>query len=93
MKKRLSYLLFLIATIIWGFAFVAQKAATILPAFAVCALRCGIAMLFLALVLPLTDKITKNGRKLLNEKRLPDFNKTELLGGTFLGVVLSLIHI
>ncbi len=89
MKKRLSYALFLIATVIWGFAFVAQKAATVLPAFTVGALRCGIAMLFLIFVLPLTDKITKSGRKIFNEKRLPDFNKTELLGGALLGVIIS----
>ena len=43
MKKRLPYLLFLFATIIWGFAFVAQKAAIVLPAFTVGAARSGIA--------------------------------------------------
>lgn len=89
MTKRVSYILFLIATVIWGFAFVAQKVATVLPAFAVGAMRCGIAMLFLALILPLTDKLTKNGRKILNEKHLPDFTKTELLGGALLGVIIS----
>lgn len=89
MKKSLSYGLLLLATVIWGFAFVAQKAAVIIPPITVCALRSGIAMLFLVAIIPLTDRITKNGRRLLNEKRTPDITKKELIGGTILGVILT----
>ena len=88
MKKRQAYLLFVIATIIWGFAFVAQKAAVILPPFAVCAIRAGIASLFLLAIIPLTDKITSTGRKFYTKRGL-DLNKRELIGGAILGVILT----
>ena len=90
MRKSISYLLFVVATIIWGFAFVAQKAAVILPAFTVGALRSGIATLFLALIIPLTDKLTKNERHILNEKKRPDINRNELRGGLILGVIITI---
>ena len=89
MKKRLPYLLFLIATIIWGFAFVAQKAAIVLPAFTVGAARSGIAAIFLLAAIPFTDRLTKNGRKLFRENRMPDINRHELIGGVVLGAILS----
>ena len=88
MKKRQAYLLFVIATIIWGFAFVAQKAAVVLPPFAVCAIRAGIASLFLMAVIPLTDKITATGRKFYTKRGI-DLNKKELIGGAILGVILT----
>lgn len=89
MKKRISYLLLFIATVIWGFAFVAQKAAVILPAFTVGALRSGFAVLFLIFLIPLTDRLAKNGRGMINERHLPDINRAELIGGGVLGVILS----
>ena len=89
MKKRLPYLLFLFATIIWGFAFVAQKAAIVLPAFTVGAARSGIAAIFLVAVIPFTDRLTKNGRRLFRENRLPDINRHELIGGAILGAIIS----
>ena len=88
MKKRQAYLLFVIATIIWGFAFVAQKAAVILPPFAVCAIRAGIASVFLMAILPLTDKITATGRKFYGRHGL-DINKKEIIGGIILGIILT----
>lgn len=88
MKKRQAYLLFVIATIIWGFAFVAQKAAVILPPFAVCAIRAGIASLFLLAIIPLTDKITSTGRKFYTKHGI-DLNKKELIGGAIIGVILT----
>lgn len=89
MKKRISYLLLFIATVIWGFAFVAQKAAVILPAFTVGALRSGFASIFLLALIPITDRLTKNGRRLINDRSLPDINRAELIGGGVLGVILS----
>ena len=88
MKKRQAYLLFVIATIIWGFAFVAQKAAVILPPFTVCAIRAGVASLFLMAILPLTDKITATGRKFYTGRGL-DLNKKEIIGGAVIGVILT----
>ena len=89
MKKRISYILFLIATIIWGFAFVAQKNATLIPPFAVGAIRSGMAVLFLLALIPFTDRLTKNGRRLLHPKTVLDFNKNEIVGGCVLGVIIT----
>lgn len=88
MKKQLSNLLFLIATVIWGFAFVAQKAAAVIPAFTVGAVRSLFAVIFLLLVIPLTDRLTKNGRNLISREKGLDFNKREIIGGMLLGVIL-----
>lgn len=88
MKKRQAYLLFVIATIIWGFAFVAQKAAVVLPPFAVCAIRAGIASLFLMAIIPLTDKITATGRKFYTKRGI-DLNKREIIGGIVIGIILT----
>ena len=89
MKKSISYLLFFIATVIWGFAFVAQKTAAIIPPFLVGALRSLLAVLFLICLIPITDRLTKNGRRLLNSKKLPDINRAELIGGGVLGILLT----
>ena len=79
MKKQLSNLLFLAATVIWGFAFVAQKAAADLPAFTVGAVRSLFAALFLLALLPIGDKFSKNKSK--SERRSPlEFNRDELMG-------------
>lgn len=88
MKKQLSNLLFLIATVIWGFAFVAQKEAAIIPAFTVGAIRSLFAVVFLILIIPLSDKLTKNGRRLISRRGGVDFNRRELIGGVILGVIL-----
>lgn len=89
MKKNFSYLLLSLATVIWGFAFVAQKAAVILPAFTVGAFRSIIAAVFLLLILPLTDKITANGRSFFSKKSPFDITKKELVVGSILGTILS----
>ena len=88
MKKRQAYLLFLIATIIWGFAFVAQKAAVVLPPFTVCALRAGIATIFIFAIIPFTDKFTGTGRIFISKKGI-DLTKQELICGSVLGVILT----
>lgn len=90
MKKSISYLLFFIATLIWGFAFVAQKSASSVPPFVVGALRSLLATLFLIGLIPITDRLTKNGRRLINAKKLPDINRAELRGGLILGVLLTI---
>lgn len=89
MKKRISLLLFLIATTLWGMAFVAQKAASELPAFTLCAIRCAIASVFLIPVILIFDKLRKNGRSILKSNHLPDITKNELIGGIVTGVFLA----
>lgn len=89
MKKRFAYILFFIATVIWGFAFIAQKSATAIPPFVVGAIRSLLATLFLFALIPLMDKISKNGRKLISKNKILDFTKTELIGGTVIGVIIT----
>jgi drug/metabolite transporter (DMT)-like permease len=88
MTKAFSNLLFLIATAIWGFAFVAQKAASDIPAFTLGALRSILAAIFLLAMIPLTDRATKNGRRLFTDKKRLDISRDELIGGSILGVIL-----
>lgn len=84
MKKRLSVILLFCATIIWGFAFIAQKQASTLSPFTVGALRSLLAALFIFAILPLTDRLTKNGRK------FPfDFTRKELVGGLLIGSIMA----
>ena len=90
MKKSLSLLLFFIATLLWGMAFVAQKAAAELPTFTLCAIRSGIAAVFLIGVVIAFDKIRKNGRRLFKKNGRPDLTKSELLGGLVTGAILAL---
>lgn len=89
MKKRISYILLIVATVIWGLAFVAQKAATAIPPFTVGTIRSLLATLFLICLIPLTDRLTKNGRRLFNSKKIPDFTRQELIGGAILGVIIT----
>lgn len=89
MKKRLSYLLFIVATVIWGFAFIAQKQATVIPAFTVGTIRSLLASLFIFALIPFTDKLTKNERGLTAGKGLFDVNRHELVGGLVLGIIIT----
>ena len=75
---------------LWGFAFSAQKAASDVPPFTLGALRSVIAVFFLLAVIPLLDRFTKNGRRLLTGKKRPDLTKTELIGGAVAGVILAI---
>lgn len=93
MKKHLSSLLFLIAAMLWGFAFSAQKAAEALSPFVIGTVRNFIGALFLLLVIPALDKFTKNGRRLLRENRRPDFTVSELIGGAVCGVILAIASV
>ena len=88
MTKALSNLMFLIATAVWGFAFVAQKEATAISAFTIGSVRSIMAAIFLLALIPFTDKFTKNGRRLFTEKKTLDINKSELIGGSILGAIL-----
>ena len=89
MKKYLSSLLFLTSAMLWGFAFSAQKDAAHLSAFTIGAVRNIFATVFLLAAIPFLDKFTKNGRKLISREKILDFNRSELIGGTICGIILT----
>lgn len=74
---------------LWGFAFSAQKTAAELSAFTIGSVRNVFATLFLLCVIPILDRITKNGRCLFARNRGLDFTKYELWGGVVCGVILT----
>ena len=86
-KKYISTALLFVAAIIWGFAFAAQDAASDMGAFTLGFARSIVAGVFLVGVVILFDKITHSGRKLFSKNGI-DVNKTELIGGLIIGVVL-----
>ena len=85
MKKYVSPILCLLAAMIWGFAFTAQKSASLVPAFTIGALRSIFAFIFLLCIIPILDRLKGENapvRKVL-------FTKREILGGTLCGIVLA----
>ena len=89
MKKYISSILFIIAAMLWGFAFSAQKEAGELSAFVIGSVRSLLGSLFLLAVIPALDKFTKNERKMFSKERFLDFTRMELIGGAACGVVLA----
>ena len=89
MKKYLSTLILLLAAVIWGFAFVAQKAASSLPAFTLLLSRSAIAIVALIPITLIFDKLSKGERKLFGSKnKVVDLTKKEIIGGIVCGVFL-----
>ena len=88
MKKNISCALFVLAAMLWGFAFSAQKEAGQVPAFTVGAVRNIFATVFLLIVIPFLDKLSRNGRCLIRNRK-PDFNFYELVGGFICGTILT----
>ena len=89
MKKYFSTLILFIAAIIWGFAFVAQKAASSIPAFTLLFSRSLIAIIALIPITVIFDKLSKNGRKLIDIKNKKiGITKKELISGAVCGVFL-----
>ena len=82
----------LIAAAIWGFAFVAQKQAEAVPAFTLVFARSLLGTVFLFFLIMLLDRVLGTGRRLVSKKGL-DFTKTEIIGGTCCGIVLSLASV
>ena len=87
MKKYLSIFIMLLAAMIWGFAFVAQKAAVAIPPFTLCTVRAILAVLILIPSVVMIDKLSNNGRCLVSKRGI-DFKKSELIGGIICGVIL-----
>lgn len=88
-KKMQSNIMLLLTAIIWGSAFVAQKAGTILEPFTYTGLRMLIGGLVLIPVIMVFAKLDKNtNSKTVEEKRASE--KANLIGGVWCGIVLCL---
>lgn len=86
--KTLSSFMCLLAAAIWGFAFVAQKAAIVIPPFTLTALRSFIGGIFLIFVIMLFDRLRNDGRRLFSKKGL-GITRVEWIGGVLCGIALS----
>lgn len=91
-KNRLSFIypiLLFLAAFIWGIAFTAQDMVSEIGAFTIGASRNLFATVFLFCVIPIFDKLSKNGRSILPRTNTP-LTRTELVGGALMGVFLAL---
>ena len=84
--------MFLVAAMLWGFAFSAQKLAAAVPPFTVGAVRNVIAVIFLVAVLPALDKMRGNGRFFIKDGK-PDFTRWEIVGGAICGTILTVASV
>lgn len=89
LSKYISPLLLLIASVIWGFAFTAQKAAVSISPFTLGALRSAVATVFLLLVIPVFDRVRGTGRSIFPKKGSNSLTRPELIGGTLCGVLFT----
>lgn len=88
-RKIISPILLVIAAMIWGFAFTAQKAAENVPAFTTGVTRSVFGAIFLVFVVMAFDKINHTGRRLFSKEKKIDLTKSEIIGGAVCGVVLA----
>ena len=86
-KKYISTAMLFAAAVIWGFAFAAQDAASNMGAFTLGFARSIVAGVFLVGVIIAFDKILGTERHLFSKKGI-DINKTELISGVIIGIVL-----
>ena len=91
-NKYISMLLLLLASFLWGLAFVAQDLVKDIPPITVGMVRWFIGALFLFFVIMVSDKVSKNGRNLISKKGF-DFTKTEIMGGIVTGIIVSVASI
>ena len=89
-KKIISPVLLVIAAMIWGFAFTAQKEADQVPAFTTGVTRSLFATVFLAFMVITFDRINNTGRHLFSKEKIIDLNRSEIIGGAICGTVLAL---
>lgn len=86
-KKTKSNLLLLITSIVWGFAFVAQKAGTSLEPFTYNGIRILVGCIAL---LPVIAVFSKRNAKRKTEEERADEKKNLLLGGIICGLFLAI---
>lgn len=79
----------IIAAMIWGFAFSAQKAAENVSPFTLGAVRSLFAFIFLIFVILFFDSFLDTGRRLFSKEKKIDVNRTEIIGGAICGTVLT----
>ena len=89
-KKYVSPLLLVMAAMIWGFAFSAQKAAESVPPLTLGASRSLFAAVFLVFVIIVSDRINGQNRRLFSRKKKIDLTRVEIMGGIICGAVLAL---
>ena len=89
LSKFISPALLVLAALIWGLAFSAQKSAEAIPPFTLGAARSLLAAIFLTFLILIFDKIQKNGRQLFSKRGL-DLTRVELISGIICGVVLAI---
>ena len=90
LTKYISPILLIVAAMIWGFAFSAQKAAENVPPLTIGAARSLFAAIFLVFVVMIFDKATNNGRHLFSKEKIIDLTRVEIIGGAICGAVLAL---
>lgn len=88
-KKMKSNLMLLLTAIIWGSAFVAQKAGTVLEPFTYTGIRMLIGGLVLIPVIMIFKKMDKNPDTRSLEQKKAD-EKMNLIGGLWCGIVLCI---
>lgn len=89
LKKIISPVLLVLAALIWGLAFSAQKSAEAIPPLTLGAARSLFAAVFLVFVIIGFDAAQKNGRKLISKRGI-DLTRVEIIGGIICGAVLAL---
>ena len=87
MKRLLSSCILFTAALIWGVAFVAQKAAATVAVFTLTAARSIIATVALIIAVTVFDAVGKNGRRLISKRGI-DISHRELIGGLLSGIAL-----
>ena len=90
LKRHLSPLLLLLAAMIWGFAFSAQKIAEAIPPLTLGMARSLLGAIFLIPIIMIFDRVFDTGRTLFSKKKPIDLNKNELIGGALCGALLTL---
>ncbi len=88
-KRFLSPAILLLAAVIWGLAFVAQDEVGEVPAFTLGFTRSVLACVFLAVLIPVFDRVKKSERRLISSHGV-GLNRFELIGGAVAGVFLAL---
>lgn len=88
-KRFISPAILLLAAVIWGLAFVAQDEVGEVPAFTLGFTRSVLACVFLAVLIPVFDRVKKSERRLISSHGV-GLNRFELIGGAVAGVFLAL---
>ncbi len=88
-KRFLSPAILLLAAVIWGLAFVAQDEVGEVPPFTLGFGRSLLATAFLAVLVPVLDRIKGSERRLISLHGV-GLNRFELMGGAVAGVFLAL---